>query len=222
MSALAVPAPVAPAPRAATDSMLGQVLRRLAANLTVACVVPALLLYVVLQLAGVAPAVLSALAWSYAAMAWRRATGRQTSGLLVIAAAILTVRTVFTLSTGNTYVYFLEPIVTDSIVALMFLGSLATARPLVARVAADFYPMTADLKRCPKVARLFQRLTLMWAGVGLLKAGVGFWLLETLDTADFVLVKTSATIAITVLAVVVTVRAAVVVLRRHHPAQASA
>ena len=216
MPVLAPPAPLAVpgGPTAVAGApATGGVVRRLVAILAVACGAPALILYVLLQTAGVVPAVLGALTWSYGATAFRHLTGRPTSGLLLLTVVVLTVRTAFTVSTGNTYVYFLEPIVTDAVVALLFLLSLGSARPLVARLAADFYPVTPELARLPRVRRLFARLTVLWGAVCLLKSGVGFWLLGSLSTADFVLVKTSAVIALTVVAVGVTVRASIVVLR---------
>ncbi len=225
MSALAVaPAPALPYPTRieSPDGVRpSDVLRRLAVNLTVACGVPALLLYVMLQTLGVVPAVLSALAWTYGATAWRRLTGRPTSGLLLITVIVLTMRTAFTLATGTTYVYFLEPIVTDTVVAALFLLSLASSRPLVARLAADFYPLSAELARVPRVCRLLRRLTLLWAAVGLLKAGLGLWLLESLPAADFVLVKTTVVLALTAAAATVSVRAALAVLRSEGVAAAS-
>lgn len=192
---------------------LTAILKRLVVSLVVACGVPALLFYGVLEVAGLTPAILAAVAWAYGAVAWRKVTGRPMSGLLLLIVVILTIRTVFTLSTGNTFVYFLQPVVSDGVVALVFLASLATARPLVSRLAADFYPMDPDLSGHPLVRRLFWRLTLMWGGVCVLKAGVGFWLLSSLSVASFVLVKSSAMIGMTALAVAVTVWASLLVLR---------
>jgi uncharacterized membrane protein len=48
-------------------------------------------------------------------------------------------------ASGNTYIYFLQPVISNVILALLFLLSLATTRPVVARLAADFYPMSADV-----------------------------------------------------------------------------
>ena len=205
-------------PQAATSSCphgaaLVAVLRRLAVSLVVAVGVPAVLLYAVLQLAGMTPAILAALAWAYGAIAWRRLTHRPLSGLLLLITTVLTIRTIFTLSTGNTFVYFLQPIISDGIIALVFLVSLASARPLVARLAADFYPMSPDLAAHPRVRRLFWRLTAMWGGVCVLKGAVGYGLLMSLSVANFVLVKSSAMIGLTALAVAVTVWTSLVVLR---------
>lgn len=189
------------------------VLRRLAMSLFVACAVPAALFYAVLEIAGLTPAILAALAWSYGAIAWRRVTHRPMSGLLLLTSTVLTIRTIFTLSTGNTFVYFLQPVVSDGIVALVFLASLASARPLVARLAADFYPMSPGLAAHPRVRCLFWRLTLMWGGVCVVKGAVGFWLLESMSVSNFVLVKSSAMIGLTALGVGVTVWASLIALR---------
>lgn len=215
MSALAAaPAVTLSPPACAHGAALTAVLRRLAVSLTVACGVPAVILWVTIQTAGVVPAVLAALAWSYGALAWRRLTGRPTSGLLLLTVTILTVRTLFTLTTGSTYFYFLQPVVSDGVVAVLFLLSLLSARPLVARLAADFYPLGPDLAAHPRVQRLFWRLTLMWGVVGALKSSLGYWLLQSLSVSDFVLVKSSAMLAITAVAVVVTIRTALLVLKR--------
>ncbi len=215
MTSLDVAPPLAPTPAPACPhaAALGAVMRRLAVSLLVACGVPAVLFYATLETAGLTAAILAALAWSYGAIGWRRLSHRPMSGLLLLTATVLTIRTVFTLSTGNTYVYFLQPMVSDAIVALVFVGSLASARPLVTRLAADFYPMSPDLAAHPHVRRLFSRLTLMWGAVCLLKASVGLWLLESLSVGAFVLVKSSVMIGLTALAVAVTVWASLVVLR---------
>ena len=207
--------PVAPpvSPAVPERPGLGAILRRLTLNLLVACGVPAMLFYVALVTVGMTYAVVVALGWSYGAIAWRRLTGRPTSGLLLLISSILTVRSAFALWSGDTFVYFLQPVVGDAVVAVLFLLSLATARPLVARLAADFYPMCPALADHPRVRRLFWRLTLMWGAVCLLKGAIGYWLLETLSVATFVLVKNGSMIGITVVAVAVTVWASMLVVR---------
>lgn len=193
---------------------LRAIISRLAMNLTVACVIPALLFYVTLVWFNISAAVLVALAWAYAAILWRRATGRATSGLLLLTAAVLTLRTAFTLATGNTFVYFFQPVISDALLAVIFLLSLASARPVVARLAADFYPMNNDVAARPRIRRLFWNLTLMWALVGLAKGAVTLWLLQTQSVVDFVLFKNLIIISLTVLAVAATVYASAVVARR--------
>jgi uncharacterized membrane protein YwzB len=190
------------------------VLRRVGLSLTVACAIPAALFFTSYQLFGVWTAILLALCWSYGAIAWRAATGRRTSGLLVLTAVILTGKTVVALVSHSTFFYFLQPIITDGVVAAAFLMSLATSRPVVARLAGDFYPMDVELSLRPRMRQLFWRLTALWAVVCLAKAVTMFWALNSLSLDTFVLVKSISMPAANLLAVFVTVSAAVLVARK--------
>jgi hypothetical protein len=190
------------------------VLRRVGLSLTIACAIPAALFLACFELFGVWPAIVLALAWSYGAIGWRAVTGRRTSGLLVLTSIVLTGRTVIALVAQSTFFYFLQPIITDGVVAATFLLSLASARPMVARLAGDFYPMDAELSLRPRMRRLFWRLTAMWALVCLAKAVAMFWALNSLSLETFVLVKSISMPAANLLAVVTTVCAAVLVARK--------
>ena len=208
---LSVPVPTVPVQ---TRPGLWTVLRRVSLSLTVACVIPAALFFTNYQLFGVWPAIVIALFWSYGAIAWRAVTGRRTSGLLVLTAIILTGKTVVALVSQSTFFYFLQPIITDGVVAATFLLSLATARPMVARLAGDFYPMDAELSMRPRMRRLFWHLTAMWAFVCLAKAVMMFWALNSLSLDTFVLVKSISMPASNMTAVAATVGAAVLVARK--------
>jgi uncharacterized membrane protein YwzB len=121
---------------------------------------------------------------------------------------------VIALVAHSTFFYFLQPIITDGVVAGTFLMSLATARPIVARLAGDFYPMDLELSSRPRIQRLFWHLTAMWAVVCLAKAVAMFWALNSLSLDTFVLVKSITMPATNLLAVVATVCAAVLVARQ--------
>lgn len=183
-------------------------------SLLVAVVVPAALFYGVFVLAGVWTAIAAALVWSYGAIGWRALTGRRTSGLLVLAAVLLTGRTALSVVADSTWLYFLQPVISDGVVAVLFLLSLASARPMVARLAGDFYPMDHELALRPRVRRLFRDLTILWAGLGLAKAAVTLWLLQSQTLETFVLVKSVSVLAINVLAAVATIGLAGLVARR--------
>ncbi len=193
---------------------LRAVLGHISLSLLVACFIPAVLFYLCLVTISLWAALIAALAWCYGVSAWRMATKRQRSGLLVLTMAVLTVRTAFAFVSGDTFLYFLQPAVTDVLVATVFLGSLATARPVVARLASDFFPMSADVAMRPRIRRLFWYLTLLWAMVCLGKASVTVSLLVSQSTMTFVVVKTICLLAITVLAVAATVLAALRVARK--------
>jgi len=193
---------------------LRAVVRRVSLSLLVACVIPALLFYASFVLAGVWTAILVALGWSYGAITWRAVTGRRTSGLLIITATPVTLRTVVSLAAGSTFLYFLQPIISDAVVGGTFLLSLATARPLVARLAGDFYPMTDELRLRPRVQRLFRNLTVMWAVLCIGKASFTLWLLQSQSLEDFVLIKSVAVLAVNMFAAGATIGVATLVARR--------
>lgn len=202
---------MAPAP--AMRPRLRRVLGHLALSLLNANVVPGVLFYVCLVTVNVWAALIAALAWCYGAIGWRLATRRRMSGLLLVTVVGLTARTALTFASGNTFVYFVQPVINNAVIASVSLLSLATARPVVARMAADFYPMSDELALRPRVQRLFWNLTLMWALVCLAKAVVTLWLLESQTTADFVMVKSIVLLVLTVVAVALTVTASVRVAR---------
>jgi hypothetical protein len=190
------------------------VIRRVSLSLLIACAVPAALFYACLQAAGVWTAIIAALVWSYGAIGWRKLTGRRTSGLLILTAGLLTGRTLISLVADSTFLYFLQPIITDGVVATAFLLSLATARPVVARLAGDFYPMDHELHLRPRIQRLFWWLTLMWATLCVGRALMSLWLLLSQSLETFVLVKSIAMLALNVVAVAATIAASVWVGRK--------
>ena len=134
---------------------LGEIVRRVAQSLLVACVVPIALFYAFFATTGVWTAMVAALGWAYGAIAFRALTGRRTSGLLILTATVLTGRTVVALAADSTFLYFLQPVISDAVVGATFLLSLASARPMVARLAGDFYPMDHELSLRPRIQRLF-------------------------------------------------------------------
>jgi len=193
---------------------LTAVVRRVSLSLLIAVLIPAVVFYGFFVLAGVWSAIAAALVWSYGAIAWRALTRRRTSGLLILAAVLLTGRTALSVAADSTWLYFLQPVISDGIVATLFLLSLASARPMVARLAGDFYPMDHDLASRPLVRRLFWHLTLLWAVLALGKATMALWLLQSQSLETFVLVKGIATSAINVLAAFATIGLAALVARR--------
>jgi hypothetical protein len=215
MTAVANTCP-APLPVVLQSSLpnLKAIVARTVASLSIAVVVPAALFWVTLVVFGVYGAVSVALVWMSGAMCWRWASGRPVSRLLLLTLGIMTIRTGFTLVTGNTFVYFVQPVFADATVATIFLGSLWTAQPIVARLAPDFYPIDAAVYARPRVHLLFRRLTLLWGLVIVAKGSVTLWLLLSQSMVNFVLIKTGAIIALTLLAAAATVALGAVVGRK--------
>ncbi len=201
------------------------VLKRVGVTLWLACVMPAAVFTFVLFRFGVTPALVAALLWSYGAIGWQLATRRRRSGLLVLAASVMTLKTLIALASGNTFLYFLQPVATDFMLGAAFILSLATTRPIVARMAGDFYPMNDDLAQRPRIRQLFKRLTLLWGTLCVAKACITLWLLQSQSLHTFVVVKSASVLSINALAILVTVGAAVLVARHEglmHTADAPA
>ena len=190
------------------------VIRRVSLSLLIAVVIPAALFYGVFVIAGVWTAIAAALGWSYGAIAWRALTRRRTSGLLILTALLLTGRTALSVVADSTWLYFLQPIISDGLVAALFLLSLASARPMVARLAGDFYPMDLELASRPRIRRLFWHLTALWAVLGLAKATMTLWLLQSQSLETFLLVKSISVTSINVLAAFATIGLAALVARK--------
>jgi hypothetical protein len=83
--------------------------------------------------------------------------------------------------------------------------SLATARPIVARLAHDFFPMTDEVAMRPRLRRLFWRLTMLWALICLVKSAVTLWMLESMSVMTFVTVKSILVPAVIIAGAAVTV-----------------
>lgn len=190
------------------------VVQHLALNLFLATIVPTALFYACLVTANLWTALVTALIWCYASVGYRLGTGRPTSGLLWLTVAGLTGKTIVTLATGSTLIYFLQPAVSDGLVAAVFVLSLATTRPAVARLAGEFYPMTHDVASRPRVQGLFTRLTVLWAGICGGKAVLTVWLLHSLSMTSFVAAKTVFAPSAAAAGAAVTVTLAVRVARR--------
>ena len=193
---------------------LGAVVRRVMLSVLIACGVPAVVFYTCFRVADVWVAMFAALGWAWGAIAWRGLTRRRTSGLLILTAVVMTGRTVIALVSNSTFLYFLQPIISDGVLGAAFLLSLASARPMVARLAGDFYPMEHELSMRPRIRRLFRGLTLMWATLCIGKALGTLWLLQSQSLETFVLVKSVVVLAVNGLAVAATIASAAVVARK--------
>lgn len=200
------------------------VARRGIPNLVEATIIPAILFLVLVMTIGPAVAMIAVLAWSYGAILRRVLRAKRIPAILLLATLGLTVRTLVGLASGSTFAYFVQPIATTVALAVVFVGSVVIGRPVIARLADDFCPITSEVASRPAVCRLFAGLTILWAGVHLLSAATTFVMLVSMSVPMFVTLKTVASFGITVSAVVVTIVWALNTARRedlvfaHHDA----
>ena len=191
------------------------VVRHALPNVLEATMIPTALLYTAIALTGsVWPGAIAALLWGMFRVAARRLKGRRIPGILVIAVVGLTMRTVVAMVSGSTFLYFLQPIVTTFVVSAIFLVSLRHDRPMAARLADDFCPLTPDITSRLRVKQLFRRLTLLWCGVNAINGLVALWLLTHVSSQTYVATKTGAAALVTYSAVAVTIASAIRVTAR--------
>jgi hypothetical protein len=179
-----------------------------------ATLIPTTLFYVLLVLGDMRWALGGALLWSYGAVARRVIGDRRVPGLLILATLGITVRTIVYLLSNNDFVYFVQPIMRTTLTGLVFAGSVAVGRPLIARFAGDFCPLAAEVSGRPGIRRLFTRLTILWALVNVLAAASSLVLLLTVPVSVFVVTAAVSAWVVTCTGVVVTVADSVTTARR--------
>jgi uncharacterized membrane protein len=180
-------------------------LRRAGPSIVEGSLVPAVVLALGLHFAGLRFGLLAALAWTLGAVGVRVARGYRVSGLLMLSSCTLTAKTAFAVMTDDSVVYFMQPVVVTLLVAVVFLATAFTSRPLAWRLANDFCPVPAHLLGEHHVGRFFRRLSIAWAFVNITKAGVTVWMFEQVPVAQFVMLKPLLSLTLVGGAVVVSV-----------------
>jgi uncharacterized membrane protein len=190
------------------------VVRHVIPRVVEATVIPSLIFYVVWRFVGVWPALGAALLWAGGLIARRLARALPVPPLVIIGIIGLTFRTLVTMSTGSTFIYFLQPVLARAVISATFFGSVLVGRPLVNRLATEFCPLTDEVASRHGIQRLFRNLTLFWSAVLLTHAAITLTLLLTVSINTFVLVKTMAGPGLTGSAVALTIFWSVRVARR--------
>ncbi len=183
--------PALPIPRMAALA------RHAAPHILEATLIPLGLFYGGLHLLGLWGALLAALIWSYTSLLRRLVTRRRVPGMLVLGIVGLTARTGLALVTGSAFLYFLQPMLGTGLIASVFIGSVLLGRPLALRLAVDFLPLPEALLANDLVRRFFQRISLLWAAVFLVNAGLSMWLLVSQSLATFLWTRTVASLVLT-------------------------
>ncbi|MCU1488392.1 MAG: putative rane protein [Actinomycetia bacterium] len=201
MAELVATAPVEHSRRSVTAA----VLRRCGPHVLEATVVPTTLFYAGLLTGGLVAAYVGAAGWTYAALGRRLARRRGVPPILVLGVIGITIRTIVAILSHSSFVYFFQPVLGTVAMAGVFLASVVAGRPLIGRLAGEFWPITVEEAARPAVCHLFRRLTLLWAAVHLASATLTLSLLLSLPVWLFLAVKQVAGLALMVVAVFVTI-----------------
>lgn len=170
-------------PRTIPMPHLPSMARRIAFQVGEAVIIPLGLFYVVMMLANLHWALIVALAWAYFAIGVRVVRGGRPPMMLVVATALATLRVGITAAADSAVTYFLQPTITTYLTGFAILATVAFKRPLLQRFADDFCPLPSDVVHSPHIRRLFQRLSLLWAGVLVANASMTLGMLLTMPTS---------------------------------------
>src|SRR5687767_13097497 len=181
------------------------VVRRSGPHLLEASLIPTALFYGCLTIAGLGTAYAAALLWLYASVLVRLVTHRPIPPLLVLGVIGITVRTTVAVASGSSFVYFAQPVASSLVMAGVFLISIALGRPMIEKLALEFWPLTPELLALPSVSRLLRGLTFLWAGVNLAIGLTTLTLLVSVPLATYVAVKQLASLAITGVGIAITI-----------------
>ncbi len=192
-------------PELSKRTIVASVVRRGGPKLLEASFIPSALFYTALTLGSLGAAYVVAIGWTYSCLARRLVRRQEVTGVLVLASVGITIRTALAVASGSTFVYFAQPIIGTVITGGVFLGSIAIGRPLIAKLAHDFWPITEEQAAIPRVRRLMTGLTVLWAGVNLATASMTFLLLISLDLTTFLALKQITGLAITLTAIAITI-----------------
>ena len=186
-------------------SVLVAVVRRGGPKILEASVVPAVLFWVCLVFGSLGLAYAAAVAWLYGSVARRVVRRQRVSQVLILSVIGITVRTVVAVWSGSSFMYFAQPILGTVVTAGVFLGSLIGGRPLIGRLADDFWPVSQEMHQNPRISSLFRGLTILWAGAHLATAATTLVLLLWLPLHAFVLAKQLSGWGITFSAIALTI-----------------
>jgi intracellular septation protein A len=128
-------------------------------------IVPSVTFYVVLSCVSLRWALIASMLWSYLVITIRLAGRKKLPGLVVMSAGLLSARTAVAFAANSSFVYFLQPSLGYFCVAVLFLASFVSGKPLTRRLADDFCALPRALDAHPRFAGFFARLTLLWAAI---------------------------------------------------------
>jgi hypothetical protein len=175
---------------------------------------PLIVFYLLLVLAGFRGALIAALTWSYLALGRRLLKRERVSMLLLFGTILLTLRTVVAFVTGSAFLYFAQPTAGTVAISVALLVSAMVGRPFTQRFAHDFCPMDPAIMKRPLVRQFFIRISILWATVLMLNAGLVFWLLVSSSLRSFVLERSVVTYGLTAIAIFISISGFMAMMRR--------
>ncbi|HEY8740973.1 MAG TPA: VC0807 family protein [Candidatus Dormibacteraeota bacterium] len=134
------------------------------------------------------PAVILAAAVAIAAFTWERRQGR--AGILArLSLGFVVVQAAVGILSRNPILYFAQPVLIDTVLGLVFIGSVPLGRPIIGATARDAFPFPAEVVQSATFQRVFGRLSLTWGVYFLLRAALRLAVLRTGKIDSIVLIN---------------------------------
>jgi hypothetical protein len=122
---------------------------------------PVLVFYAGWRLQGLVAGIAAATLFTMACYLWERRRGR--TGLAAATGlGVAAVQALAGLATGSATAYFAPGVLAGGLHGLVFLGSVAIGRPLVAVFAREAYPFPEEVRAAPAFRRTFSVISLVW------------------------------------------------------------
>ena len=123
---------------------------------------PVVVFYTGWKAVGLVTGIVAATALTTAVFVWERRRGRTGLGAS-IGFTIALVQAATGLAAGSATWYFAPQVIANTLAGLVFLGSVIVGRPLAGVFATDSYPFAPEVKASAAFARVFGRISLVWA-----------------------------------------------------------
>lgn len=123
---------------------------------------PVVVFYVTWKTLGLVTGIVAATALTTAVFVWERRHARTGLGAS-IGLTIALVQAFTGLASGSATWYFAPQVIANTLGGLVFLGSVVIGRPLAGVFATESYPFPPEVKASSTFARVFGRISLVWA-----------------------------------------------------------
>ena len=167
---------------------LGSSLRRFGPELVRSALIPMVVFVGLDRRFGLAEAIVGVTAWTVGLTVYQRLRGRGTA-LAWITLFFVVSRGALGLISGSGVVYFLPDVLNNFLYAGALAVTVAIRQPAIGLAARLFYPFPPAARRHATFLRVFNRLTLLWAGWLAFSGVLWLFLLLTFDPSTFLIAK---------------------------------
>ena len=149
---------------------------------------PVVVFYLGWKTFGLVTGIVAATAVTTAAFIWERRHARTGLGAS-IGLTIALVQAVTGLASGSAKWYFAPQVIGNTLGGLVFLGSVVIGRPLAGVFASESYPFPPEVKASSTFARVFGRISLVWAAYLLARGALRLAMLVYTSVEAFLVVS---------------------------------